>query len=1322
MESQSVDGVTEINYQSITGMESGKMYYVWFKLKPISIGENARASCRITLYDADGKFIKHYFSPASPIKDVEVQDFLYPFDVPAETAKAQLTLWLGGVQKTVVDNVSIDSVLPSLGNTDGNLIFNGSFESPAMLEYYIRPTYEGKDYKENDGKVYTERDTLKVKSGKYSLLCSSELEKATNEINLNVLPYVKPVKYRFSVSYFIGSAEGKVRFAGRITYWDKNRKVLGYQFPEGDVTPGKWHEMKLEFFPPAGTARISITLWPNGKMKLWLDDIYFGEIKEKAVANQSAGAFVLAQNSDFVLWKEVPYLKPPVQGVPDGIKQSAAVALSAAANELEPFQLIVSSKKKFTNLHLSFTDLKSEAGVIPAENLSYKITGFINLKNPDNPAIKGLNADPLLPDRFAEAMPGRNLPFYVAVNVPKDQKSGTYRGNIKLMSGSQEIASVPLELRVRSFALPDTPHLRTYFYGQANASYREFDNRPAGVINENIQKLLQEHRMTGNQAQWPPRPKWKIEDGKLTVTDWTEFDTRVEKWHSEYGMRNVPAPVFTMLGDNYGWWGGDRSKPGASPFNGYSWASKEGLKYAGELAKQFTDHVKERFPDVNFYAYLYDEPPAKVYTELAKITNALHQAAPDLKIFIPKQVSKDIGYVQTWCVPMSPGYLHPNLQKAELEAGRDIWYYNWVVRLDPYDYIRGRLYTWQIYSADGNGGLLWNTVFNPKGINPWNDFEKTHSCGGATIFYPPRKEGEEMIPSLRAAQVREGIDDFDYLRILENKIDSLFPGQGKARVKEIIRALIPQMPFEYKNDPHLLYALRDRIADEIESLDQAPVAMAISNPPENSSTEISELRFSVFGPAGAQVLINDKAAGKIGADGRLDVPFVLGKLGQNAIKLAVNHNGKSKVMVRQYKLEADPQIRELRTLLSKCTSAGVDVSEINTFLSRIDRQNAYTAAERQEAEKLIASTKYKIVSKSLDGRKTFTNPLSKAIFERARSAFARKQFERAEYYLALSGEAAKAGDMNNFAVKVQAADYANHPAFTISNGVISATVMETGGRIISFKVQGVECLVPGSFKNGLSLAERAAQKTSKDMITRLHGYGGYEDAGGDGIWPVSFVDWDVRFLELKSSRVAVSFTTQIPDTPYRLRRTLSMDAGSADLKMDYEITNILPKGMESDDPEHYQLAWRGRFMPGIGSGTDAAQNDYLVLPVKSEDKLAESHFTFSKPASYERRSIKLLEPWMGAFDPALKTGIAMIGDSVITHAYVWFNSKGDRNGNGKVYTLEFPRSFYGRVYNDPNANKPLTIKPGESMNFQLTLRGISGIEDEQQFIQKVKKK
>lgn len=260
------------------------------------------------------------------------------------------------------------------------------------------------------------------------------------------------------------------------------------------------------------------------------------------------------------------------------------------------------------------------------------------------------------------------------------------------MSGTRELANVPLSVRVRGFALPDTAFLRTYFYAQPIPAYMEFDRRPRAVIADDLQRVLSEHRMNGNQAQWTPRPKWKIENGKLTVTDWSRFDAQVEKWHKQYGMVNMPFPVFGMMGDNSGWFGSDRSKPGKSPFGNFNWLSPEGLKYAGEFARQVTEHVKAKFPDVNFYAYIYDEPPAKVHEDLAKITNALHEAAPELRIFVPKQVNDKIGYVQTFCVPMAPGYLNPEKQKKALEAGRDIWYYNWTVRIDNHDYIRNRLF------------------------------------------------------------------------------------------------------------------------------------------------------------------------------------------------------------------------------------------------------------------------------------------------------------------------------------------------------------------------------------------------------------------------------------------------------------------------------------------------------------------------------------------------------------------------------------------------------------------------------------------------------
>lgn len=1321
LESAAADGITEINFSEIKGLETEKNYYLVFQFNPLSFEPGARVSCRISFFDADAKLLNHNFSPSAAVLEQGVQDFIHSFRVPAKTAKAMVTLWFGGIQKTVADNFFLDRNLPVTPTADGNLLRNGSFETPAMIEYYIVPKIEGKTVSGKDQGMSAERDTLKKKTGKYALLCSSAHEKATFEINLNMLPFQSGEKYRFTAHYFIGSAEGKIRVAGRVTFWDDKGKVIRYLFPEGDISPGKWQEMKLEFYPPAGTARITISLWLTGKIQVWLDDIYYGIVKEKSISNRNAGAALLMNSDSFTLWKEAPYLKVPEAGMPEGLTAAKGVTLSAAANETEPFQLVVTPRKKLSGVRLLFSDLKGEQDIIPASELSYKIVGFIFLKNPDNPSLKGWNADPLLPETSANAEPGKNLPFYVTVQVPKDRKAGLYRGNIRIMDDSGELGSIPLNVRVRNFALPEVPYLKTYFYAQPFAAYKEIDQRPHAEIADNLQRILQEHRMTGNQAQWPPRPTWKIENDTLTITDWTAFDERVRKWHDQYGMRSIPAPIFTMMGDNDGWWGGDRSKPPKSPFGNFSWDSPEGLQYAGEFAKQFTDHVKKTFPDINFYAYLYDEPPAKVHAVLSKITNELHKAAPDLKIFIPKHVSRDIGYVYAWSVPFAPGFLHPELQKAELAAGHEIWYYNWAVRLDSHEYIRTRLYPWQIFSADGSGGLLWNTIFTPKGINPWTDMDKTHACGGATIFYPPRKPGEGIIASLRSAQIRESIDDFDYMRILEKKIDARFPGQGTLRVKEILHALLPDAPFGYKNDPHLMYSLRDRIADEIESLDSEPAVVITSTPPDNASTDLSEVRFHVSGPDGAAVLLNGKEAGKIGPEKCLDIPFVLGKLGENKVSFRIVSNGKEKELVRSYDLKPDPQLKELHSLLAKCEANGVNAGPIREFLSRIERQKAYTAAERSDAKKMIETAKYEIVAKAIAGEKQFVNALEKGMYECAKNVFLRKQFERAEYYLELSREAAKAGNMKDFQVKITSVDYEGHPALLLDNGIIRATVMETGGRVISFKVRGIECLAPGTFENALSPAERSARKVTKEMVTKLRGYGGYEDAGGDSLWPVSFVDWNIRFLELKPDRIALSFETRIPDTPFLFRRTLSLRANSEDLKMDYEIMNTMPKGTESDDPEHYQLAWRGRFMPAVGNSKNAQENDRLVLPVKEADLLSETCFTSSKPAAYERRSIKLAAPWMGSFDPALKTGLLILGGPATTHAYVWFNSKGDHKGEGKVYTLEFPRSFYGKAFNDPEANKPLTIKPGESVNFTVILRGVSGAETEQQFLESLGK-
>ena len=1319
------EGAVRLNYYQLkmTAPQAGKRYFVRvpFEVLEMGSGKVQKASFRVFFWDKDKKNVNWpgkktaliVFSPDVAVKEPGRYDLFYSFTMPKEAEYVTFSFSFYGIKSFRAEKFFCSTEFP-VDSPDGNLIINGGLETPTLASFYFRGL-------EKSPLRSLERSADKAKTGRWSLRSVSENPVRGTEINFNALPFTPGKKYRFSVDYFVASRDAKSRISGRVTFWNAQGKVIRHMFPEGKSAAGEWHTFAFSFFPPAGCARVTVTVWVSGKQVTYLDNFYYGIVEEKTPANRNAAVVELADTPDCTIWKEAPYLKVPPKGVPAGAKKGTAVELAAAANETEPFQLVISAKKDLPGVTLAFSPLKGAQGVIPAGAVSFRRVGFINIKNPDNPALKGLNADPLFPETVAAAGPACNLPFYVTVAVPHKTAPGIYEGKCRVLSGSRELGSFALKLRVFDFELPDSPYLRTYFYTRAFPNYNEFDKRPAAVKAENFHKLLQEHRMTGNQAMPPPAPVFEIRNGNLVVTDWSKFDENISHRSKVYGQKNFPVPYLGMKGDNGGWFmpkGKRGDHPGKSPFatgkNMFGLISPEGLKYAGQFAAAFTAHVKEKFPGLVFYSYIYDEPPAKVYADLTKLTRAIHAAAPDLKIFVPKHVTDEIGYVHTFCVPLGPGHLKPELHAAHVKKGGDIWYYNWRVRLSNHDYISNRIYAWQIYSALGNGGLLWNTVWTQKGVNPWTDLEKTHgsSCGGATIFYPPRKAEEGNIPSQRAAMIRESIDDFDYMRILEKLIDARYPGAGRARVMEILKALMPNPPFDYTNDPHLLYAVRLRLAGEIEAFKQFP-ATVISVPADNSKVDVAPVKFKVFAPAGTEVRIDGKAAGKTSGTGAFEVPFVLGRTGVNKVRIELASGGKARSLERTYELAADPRLKELEGLVQRAAKAKIDTKEATAFLARVKTGIPYTEKERARAAELVDKLKYAFVSGILKNARRFVNPLERFFFERARETFGWKLFERAEYYIALADEAAKFGDTGKFKVRVTPATFRGHSALKLDNGIIQATILETGGTVVSFKIDGVETLIPGTFNRVLPPEKRAAQKVSRELFTQVGGYDGFTDADGHGIWTVAFVDWNIALRELSSDRAALTFSTRIPGTAFLLKRTMSMKAGSPDLVMTYEISNLIPPELASDDPEHHQLPWRGRFMPGIGSGDLPQLNDKLVVPVKFPgDKLAESHFLASRLASYERRSIRLGKPFMGAYDTDLHKGLVIIGGPVTSHAYVWFSSKGNHLGTGKVYSLEFPRSFYGKKHNDPEPNSPLTIHPGKTLTFTLTLRGLSNVKDD----------
>ena len=104
-----------------------------------------------------------------------------------------------------------------------------------------------------------------------------------------------------------------------------------------------------------------------------------------------------------------------------------------------------------------------------------------------------------------------------------------------------------------------------------------------------------------------------------------------------------------------------------------------------------------------------------------------------------------------------------------------------------------------------------------------------------------------------------------------------------------------------------------------------------------------------------------------------------------------------------------------------------------------------------------------------------------------------------------------------------------------------------------------------------------------DLRNRMPEYGGLEDASGRNYrWPVSAVDWDMEIVEQSADRAVIAFSALIPGTPFLLRRAATLNANSAEIQFDYNIRNTAPKGLQSDDPESFQLPWRLRLLPGIG--------------------------------------------------------------------------------------------------------------------------------------------
>lgn len=1137
-----------------------------------------------------------------------------------------------------------------------------------------------------------ERSALKAQSGKYSLEMIGDNPNRTFHYIQEIERPAAPGGVQLDFSYFIAEGEGKLSVSGRIIQKDaKGKSIKPYKFFTSPVQKGEWLKSGTVVYPKPECRKLQATIWFKGKMRVYLDDVKFDHLAEEKAAQGKAE--ILGEGA-FGTWFAAPADRKIARTGISGKKvKTSVLRMKGAKGEKTAVILAVAPKKNYKRLELEISD---PAGV--KKLFSVNTLGFIEMRNPDNPTMKGFHSDPLLPEAFAPGAPGVNSCFYVEAAIPRTGVSGVLKGTMKLKGDGVILASVPYELRVRNFSLPKFPILKTYMPVRAHKGFRKFDKRRPVEISDDMLQLCANERINPQGGVEITSPVMEIRNGLPVVTDWTPFDKCMDKLAVRYGFDRVRLSLPT-LGANGGWF--DKRGP---HFMGEHLLKGKGLKYLGEVTRLYYERLKKKYPHVTGYAYFYDEPPAWLHQDVQKIFSTVMKAAPECKIFLTGGYGlKFLDTAYVFCMPLAPGHVWSEADRQRVTKG-EIWYYNWNAPLDNSSYHINRLFPWLCYTANGIGALAWHSnhtgsLTNP--CNPWTDMELTYECGKVALFYPPRTSGEKICASIRLRHRGESLEDYDYIKLLEKSIDKHFPGKGRARLLEIMKEVIPEPPFKFRNDPDAITFVRDRIGDEIESFSVQPVVLLQSNPAENSESVLPEVNFVLNAAPGTVITVPGGKKYTAGKEGKAAFKLALSKLGKSTLYFTVEKNGKKKTLFRQYTLLADPLLKEFKTV----AETGADKE-----LVRKCETSVYTGQMREAVSKRLMEIKNSRLKHALAEAKKSSSPLSKALTAQAEKCLAWALPERAAYYIALARTAAKGAVGGKVRITPFVQD--KHFGVQLDNGIVSARFLETGGRMISFKIRGVEIFARPEWKKVLPPRDRAMKLMPEDLRNRMPEYGGLEDASGRNYrWPVSAVDWDMEIVEQSANRVIVAFSAMIPGTPFLLRRAATLNANATEIQFDYNIRNTAPRDLQSDDPESFQLPWRLRLLPGIGK--DGAGHDTLGIP--SAKKAPRTTMNTGAPSFYSERFL-LTKPAAGAFDSREQTGFILCSSpEIMRFGYVWFDDRSRNTQKQPLYTLEVLRSFFRRQLGETKDNMPLVIMPGKELGFRVYLKGFSGKDAEKQW-------
>ncbi len=539
------------------------------------------------------------------------------------------------------------------------------------------------------------------------------------------------------------------------------------------------------------------------------------------------------------------------------------LSLRLARNETESLQLLVSPLAEDLRGVRVFVvgDLLSVGGeaALPAHCVACHPVGYVEITNRTPYSIgrsvpcaaapgyvrvgrrptPGWWPDPILDHLDAADVRGSDVQsFWVRARCPEDQPAGIYRGALVVAADNAEPVEIPFSVRVNDFAL-----------GRASALPLAVSSWPG--ISESRKDFVK---------GWKEKTAAMRADPEAPVNAWWRHE---REWVSFLADYLIPVDVLYNFGRkkeefhlrairqlrdegrlglfNIGYW--DAFYKGQSV---ESWR-----KNHVERLRRFLDAARELGVESRAYTYGCDEVTADNFPRVAMAVEELKKEFPGVPVFTTS-VDKEFGVGTElsgidWFCPLTEDYDVKKADAARAE-GRKVWWYICCGPLAPYanmfvesQPIEGRSLMGAQSVKYRPDGFLYYQIANwstPRCIasdafTDW-DAQTYRNFNGDGSWTRVGPDGIP-IPTIRLENFRDGLEDYAYAKILEEKLREIENGKLKIenegdgqpsncaswaqRAREALavpRSLVDTTA-NFSDDPAALYRWRDEIADLIEA-------------------------------------------------------------------------------------------------------------------------------------------------------------------------------------------------------------------------------------------------------------------------------------------------------------------------------------------------------------------------------------------------------------------------------------------------------------------------------------------------------------------------